>query len=369
MDNKTNVVQLCENDSVFNNSLQEQLLSNNRFSYKYHLSSIYINHLLDEYYKKNDGVSLKIAAYRYVVRRLNNDFIFDKEKDIVNIQFVSRNLYVFVGWIKGNFKKVIVSYWGSDLLNSLVGAKHINRKILDAADYITLETPMMRRIFQQKYNGVYDDKVREVRFGFSVLDTIDKSLAEDVDAFARSNGFPPNKDMIVVGYNRAKTQNHIGIINSIIQAGIDRNKYYIVIPWTYAYSSVRYYRKLKKLLNTSGYEYRFLTTFMNEKEVAYLRKLTYVMVQVQKTDSMSASMMETLYAGNIVVTGDWLPYGDFLESGLNIVTVGSVKEVGGIIKTMHSKMNDGKVKENREIIHKMCSWEMNICKWIDMYDA
>ena len=370
MDYSINVVQFCECDSVFNDGLQDHLTKNDKFNSKYHISSIYINRLLDEYYNnKQNGIFTKLLAYRHVLCRLNRDYIFDKQRDILNIQFVSRNLYMFVGWIRSNFKKVIVSYWGSDLLNPPFGSDYINKRILNVADYITLETPMMRKIFHKKYNGIYDDKVKEVRFGFSTLETIDDVSAEDVRLFAENQGFPSNKTIIAIGYNRAKTQNHIAIIKSIIQAGIDRNKYFIVIPWTYAYCSMGYYRKLNELLSCSGYDFKFLTTYMNENEVAAFRKLTSIMIQAQKTDSMSASMMETLYAGNIVITGGWLPYDDFIKSGMTIVTIESVREVGNVIKTIHSRMDYNKVEKNREIIHKMCSWEKNTSKWIDMYDA
>ncbi len=50
------------------------------------------------------------------------------------------------------------------------------------------------------------------------------------------------------------------------------------------------------------------------------------MIQLQATDSFSSSMRETLYAGNIVITGDWLPYGTLDEKGVFMLKVSSVEE-------------------------------------------
>ena len=69
---------------------------------------------------------------------------------------------------------------------------------------------------------------------------------------------------------------------------------------------------------------------MPPNETAMFRKACDALIQVQDTDVLSGSMLEHLYAGNAVVTGDWLPYGKLIAFGVlcrSLWTVKSIKEV------------------------------------------
>jgi len=101
-----------------------------------------------------------------------------------------------------------------------------------------------------------------------------------------------------------------------------------------------------------------------------MRLASKIMIQLQTTDSFSSSMRESLYAGEIVITGDWLPYGTLDEKGVFMLKVSSVEEVGEKLVYALNNLDSlkEKCKKNPEIIWELSSWEKNIQSWIDMYE-
>jgi len=93
------------------------------------------------------------------------------------------------------------------------------------------------------------------------------------------------------------------------------------------------------------------------------------MVYLPTSDQLSGSMQECLYAGNIVITGDWLPYRILEEQGIFMLKISSVDEVGEklIYSLNHLKKLKESCKGNSQIIWNMSSWDKNINDWIQMY--
>ncbi|RAM60363.1 hypothetical protein DS67_06200 [Mesotoga sp. SC_4PWA21] len=131
-----------------------------------------------------------------------------------------------------------------------------------------------------------------------------------------------------------------------------------------------YKNRIAKLLNESGLNHLLFSNFMRDEEVALLRVASEIMIQVQKTDSLSSSMRESLFAGNIVITGDWLPYDTLDEKGVFMLKVSSVDEVGEKLVYALNNLDSlkEKCKKNPEIIWELSTWEKNIQSWIDMYE-
>ena len=93
------------------------------------------------------------------------------------------------------------------------------------------------------------------------------------------------------------------------------------------------------------------------------------MINTPISDQLSASMIEHLYAENIVITGNWLPYDIFDQNNIFLSKVSSVDGVGEklvyVIKN-YNKLKK-KYKYNKELIYSLCSWENSIKKWKNMY--
>ncbi len=366
---KITVVQLCECVSVYNDNLQNQLVQNDYFKNKYDLCAIYLDVEIKKIRLNKENKISKWRAYRILVRTLEKNYCFDKNRDIINIQFVTRNIFVLVPWIKKNFKKVVCSYWGSDLLDPAKFSVYMNKRILNIANVITVETNEMESIFNRVYKNRYKNEVKQVRFGLTELDEIDIVTEDDKNEYKDKNAITRNKKNVVIGYNRLPAQRHKQVLESLFKTNINRDVLCIIIPWTYGGDYDEYKKELVRLLEKEKFEYHFIENRLSYREVAILRSISDIMVHVRETDSLSASMLETLYAGNHVIAGDWFPYEDLYKMGIHMDSVCKPEETGEKIERLLSApLEEEIIYKNKKIVREYSGWESNINKWIDIYD-
>lgn len=362
--------------SVFNDQYVNQLAKDSIFPKKYNVIICNLEKICDEfeeqYYKKKYN-SLnkyhKILYYHKLNKYLCNRFKQYKGSTI-HIQFVSKRYIMLLPFINYISNKRIVSFWGSDLFRQNIIVFNIFKFVFKYVDAITIATTEMKEILCTKIGTEFGRKIHIIKFGSMIYDYIDNITDKDLYEFKIKYKIPTDSRTIVaIGYNRCKEQQHIEVIDSIINSNVDSNSIIIIFPWTYGENDQNYYRTIIDRLNNK-YKYVFLHQFMNEKEVACLRIITDILVQVQISDAMSASMLETLYARNEVITGGWLPYKELKDRGLNYTIIHDVEDCGKSISDLlkHPIANDVR-NRNREIIYNIGSWRMNIKKWIALYDA
>jgi len=183
-------------------------------------------------------------------------------------------------------------------------------------------------------------------------------------------GLPEDSIIVTVGYNNSPGQQHIEILKSIKKRRkeIPENLFFI-LPMTYGATN-EYRNTVRKYVEQHSLRYKIFDRFMPDEEMAMLRRASDIMIQVQITDQFSGSMQEHLYSENVVITGDWLPYGTLDEKGIFMLKVSSVEEVGEKLVYALNNLDSlkEKCKKNPEIIWELSSWEKNIQSWIDMYE-
>ena len=369
IEKKIAVVQLCECISVYNDNLQNQLVQNEYFKEKYDLCAIYLDVELEKIRQNKENRISKWQAYIILIRKLENDYCFDNNRDIINIQFVTRNVFLLIPWIKKNFKKVVCSYWGSDLLEPAKFSVLMNKRILNISSVITVETNEMEKIFNSVYKNRYKNKVKKVRFGLTELDEIDNVSEDDKSEYKYKNAITRNKTIVVIGYNRLPAQRHKQAIESLFKTNINRDDLCIIIPWTYGGNYEEYKKELIRLLEIDNFEYHFIENRLSNREMAILRSISDIMVHVREADSLSASMLETLYAGNHVIAGDWFPYEDLYDMGIHMDTVSRLDEIGERVeRILSSPWEEKTLIKNKKVVREYSGWESNINKWIDIYD-
>jgi len=223
--------------------------------------------------------------------------------------------------------------------------------------------------FDSYYRNKYSNKLRICSFGLAPLEVL-RSLELNKRECRELLSLPEESLIVTVGYNNSPAQQHIEILNSIEKhkRGIPENAF-LVLPMTYG-ATDEYRNTVRKYLEQHGFGYRIFDKFMPDREMAMLRKASDLMIQVQITDQFSGSMLEHLYTENVVITGDWLPYGTLDEKGVFMLRVSSVKEVGEKLVYAVNNLDSlkEKCKKNPEIIWELSSWEKNIQSWIDVYE-
>ena len=365
------VIQFESFSSLYNENLQHELLKSERFNKNFELEIINFDKVRSDYIREmntsnNKSIISKIFFWLGFNRYLKNRFRYLKGS-ILHIQYVSPvyiGLYPFIFSI---FSSVVLSYWGSDLLREKKTIHFMLKPLVYKSKYITVETETMKNIFLEKFGRKYASKIQIVKFGISVLNLIDDIEQDNLIEFVEKYKIDTNRKCITIGYNRNLNHQHYDVIKSIDKYAVDKNKIFLIFPWTYGPEDVDYKKKIVKELN-GKYDYVFLENRLTDIEIASLRKITSILVQVQTTDSFSSTMLETLYACNEVLTGNWLPYDDLLESGVTMRLVDSVEKVGSCLNDMlEHPLNEDKKAKNKRVISHISSWKENVDKWIDLY--
>ena len=376
-DGKVRLLQLCSFHSIYNDNLQNELLKSGFFSENFSLSVIYLDDEINDisqrlYNKAFAGVNRlqRIKCLRQFNKNLSMTFEseYDASRDIVNIQFASDILLFIISLLKKSFARIIVSYWGSDLFVTPYYIQVLMTPLLRSSKYITVETEKEKYILSSKFHNKFNDKIKVVRFGLTELEYIDNIKQSDVNTFVDKYDIDLKRNIIVIGYNRREMQQHIEVIKSIVENDqIDKTKIQIIIPWTYGQCEPHYKEQIMEALG-GKIRYCFIDEFMSDVEVAVLRAITPVLIQVQTTDALSSSMLETLYAGNMVITGSWLPYDDLYDMGIKMVKVDSASMTGdALAEVVCNPVSREKTDGNRSIISQYSSWTSNLKDWIELY--
>ena len=84
---------------------------------------------------------------------------------------------------------------------------------------------------------------------------------------------------------------------------------------TYA-KKAKYLAELEKKVKATGINYKFLTTYLSDQEMIWLRKGTDLFIHMQQTDAYSSSLHEYLYSKTKVINAEWLSYKELETWGL-----------------------------------------------------
>lgn len=368
------IVQICSFRSIYNDTLQARLIENKSIKEQADVVAIYIREERKcfekefgiEKYSKLDFLHKLIYNFRFSTW-LSKKFKFNKKEDIANIQYVHRSFVFLIPFLNRNFKKTVLSFWGSDLLKQDDITLRMMGLLFRCSDAITFETKEVQDIFSSKVGNHFCEKYRIVRFGISQFEIIDNISSDDCLEFKRKYDIPKDRPIVVIGYNRVRNHQHIAVIQSLIKYNVDK-KVFLIFPWTYGEDDANYRKQIEYVLN-GMYDYCFITEHLTDNEIGALRCITDVLIQVQITDSLSASMLETLYSEKFVITGSWLPYGELIEEGVFLNLVDSVEECGKILKELVVDTNHTEeLRRNKQIVFDMSGWTNNINKWIALYE-
>ena len=272
--------------------------------------------------------------------------------------------------ITKSYKKLILSFWGSDLLTA--SAKQLKKmeSSLDAATTVTLSTEEMRKVFSSHFGSQYDNKIVTTSFPTTVVTHISNYLKNDsVNEIKETFGFPKDKIIVVCGYNGSTRQQHIHQLNQLktLEKNI-KDSLYIVVPMTYG-GTAEYIALVENAIKDSGIQGEVLTEYLSELEIAKLWTAIDVFIHTQPTDGFSSSMRENLYAGNVVINGSWLKYKELDDANAFILKLDSFEQLQNLMCEVVSNLEYYKIESmrNSNIMSNMFSIEKEYKKWSDLH--
>ena len=135
-------------------------------------------------------------------------------------------------------------------------------------------------------------------------------------------------------------------------------------------SSEIYINKVETLLKNYNVDYFLFTKKISDIEIARLRNSTDIMIQLSKFDGLSASIIESLLAGTILISGEWLPYKILKEKQLHYYELKSIdNSLPKLILKISENINEElkKCQSNKDKM-KFNTWNQVIVDWINIYD-
>lgn len=296
----------------------------------------------------------------------------EKKYDIIHIHYIEHRLIENADFLSGNITgKLIVTIWGSDFYRSNKSNRRKMLPILQRADNISFENPEMLEEFAQYYREKYNIEFRKltvVRFGLAPLEDMELlNLNKDKCKFKLN--IPVESITVCIGYNAHLGQQHLEILESLGKINNELHEnVYLLLPLTYG-GNAEYIEKIIEKANNLKFKFRIFTEFLSNYDIAVLRMASDYFLNLQITDALSGSMLEHLYANNIVITGSWLPYNILSELGIDIVKINHVNQIGKVISELIlSGAHYNNKSENRKILYDFSYWGNCIKEWNKLYE-
>ncbi len=250
--------------------------------------------------------------------------------DVAHVHGIDENRGRIALGIRNCSDKLIMTIWGSEFLRADDNARNHYHKFYEKADWITFTSKGVFRKFQEYYGDQYLSRMKVTHVAFGIFDYIDKALAFQTRAEIRGK-WKIGTDgciMVFVAHNGSPAQRHIEITETLRSLPSDvKERITLLYTMTYGAKNPGYMDQLKESANRSGCRYVILTEYLNEEKMAELRTICDILIHAQTTDAYSGSVMETMYAGGIVMNGRWLRYDDIPDCEKRMVEFDSIEEI------------------------------------------
>lgn len=269
-------------------------------------------------------------------------------------------------------KKIVCSFWGSDLLRtSDILNFYFVKKALNKATIITCQSAELKEIILSKFGRNLYNKIQINMFPvdsitYNQMDVLSDN-SEKINEFKNTFAYETEKLNILIGHNGSPFNNHLEIINQIRKSIHIRNLH-LIINLNYGISPKEKEAYKNKLINTlidSGCTYTLIEHFFSKEELALSRLSTDIFIHMPISDALSGSMLEMLYASSIVITGSWLPYKTFTSNNLLYHEVAGFHQLSKKINEIATnfEQNKERIKHNKMIIKNHFLNDSIVRKW------
>ena len=290
--------------------------------------------------------------------------------DALHIHYVTTGLEnLYAPLLEGFRGKVVLTYWGSDLLRNTTQV--CNEGLLKKASAIVFVTEGLKEYFHSIYGSKYDAKTHVIDFGVSVYDVLDSIAQNEHEENRQLFSIPKTKISIMVGYNASPGQQHLEIINALDKLPeITKSNIHVLLQYSYNYTQDEsYYKQISQRLKALSFSWSIIDEYLNDEDTAKLRDSVDIFIHAQITDALSASMLEYLYAGTIVLNASWLKYYELETRGIQYLQFDSFEQLSSIVEGLISNQNFDKrnIKVNRTTLRALNSWTAVKAKWLNLY--
>lgn len=315
-------------------------------------------------FKKNHILKYLPKISNYLVFKKNlKELSRTAPLDYIHIHYVGNYSFMRVAYkiIRKSCKKLILTFWGSDILNiNKSNAKKIKKLIKNADTLVCGTKPIHDEVIKQ-FGIDNESKIKKCIFGNVILTEENDELSEKINK--------KEKTVIAIGYNGSKRQQHIKVIKTL--SGLPeqyKKNIYILVQASYGNGDIEYLKQVELELKNSGFEWEIITKYLNVSETIALRKNVDIFIHAQTSDAMSASVLEYIYYDTFVLNPKWIEYDEWKEMGINYIEYENFDDIRGLVIKIIDDSNKLLLGENKKIIKEQFSWLACADSWRRLYD-
>lgn len=291
--------------------------------------------------------------------------------DVVHNQYLSpRDLALGKRIARSFGARWACCFWGSDLLRASPKAlKQMKRELLHC-DCIHSDYGQLVEYLQKHMGEEIACKSRVVEFGHVGYKCIDAVRAQaDHAACKKHFGIDPSTFVLCVGYSAAVAQQQLKVLKALSALPREQlKKITLVIQQTYCKDDPVYMQQVRDYASSMPCASVVMTEFMDDMETAWLRLASDMFILAITTDAFCATLSEYLYAGAIVVRGDWLVYQQLIDMGITLPTFHEFEEIPALVQRGLKGELQPLSQEDRDRFPSLYSWDAVRPEWLKLYE-
>ena len=354
--------------------------------YEIHLLTLSTQRVREEYrqfYKENNITLHSVAEKGYKgldktdrVHRLLN--LWRKTRlmkeipqvDVCHVHSVYKTSLAMLLQNKNKFKKLILSYWGSDIRDKSEAVLELREKCFDIADAITVTVEQTLNDFREIHGNKYDDKLSICRFATDGLNCI-KGLSESItrEDCRRAYNVPEGKVVVTCGYSATSEQHQEQILEELQKMPKElRSRIFAIVPMQYGPKDDAYFARVEAAKNNADFPCIILKDYVPFDVSVQLAMATDIYLHMRDTDAFSNALKEHVFAGSEIIMGNWLRYIELEKMGADFVGVDSFDEMRNVLQ---EKLNSYELKDNINLfnpIYELYSTESVVGQWGKVVD-
>ena len=305
-----------------------------------------------------------VAAVEHRLSLMPSDF------DVINIHFADPIFAQLTPALKRHGRALVTTIWGADFLLADPAGLDALARIFTASDAVTSNNPeVSRKICAWRPETA--DQIRIVRFGLRSLDVITQLTgSESREETLNKLGLPQGKTVVACGYNAIREQNHFIMAEAFATLSPSaRSKLFALLPMTYP-ADPSYVQEVRSAVEQSGIEFSIIDETQSIDYICRTRIASDYAVNIQTTDSLSASIQEHMFAGSNMIVGAWLPYGVFEELGVPLRRVYDAADIAALLETAAASGAPNRSRPAYSAkLYDYASWRANIGEWLALYES
>lgn len=254
--------------------------------------------------------------------------------DVCHVHYLGNGNVTKALLVKDICKKIISNYWGSDWLRIDETSKRYQKFLLNQSNYIVADSLQICKQVNEYFKAEFKEKIKYIRFKTPVISQMQSG---EINTNAKKTfmvryGIPTDRILITCGYCASQAHHHKEIIKAMESLPDEsRNKLFMIIPMTYG-KHPEYMKEVKQSLKEAATDGIIIENYMDFNEVALLRLVTDIFINIEPTDAYSSTMIEYAYCNKITVIGSWLDYSELEKKGAYFEKVDRSEELTTVLK-------------------------------------